>query len=698
MTSTQQATGDIDLGGYQPTDTFFGPPYIDADEQWENPPHRMIHGGFEGTDTRFRFHFPPPNVYRGRLLAPILGGNGGSEDGFTTELVSGTGSISSAFRRGALMMQSNQGHIGETLDPKAGEDPTVYAYRATNESARLARFVAEQIYGEAPHHCYVYGGSGGGARSPNCFENGPDVWDGALPFCGAASVGGEPDQRLTGGPIAFTSMLNVQRVLGDKLAVVVDATAPGGSGDPYHGLTVVQRQELSTLYKLGFPRGDEPVIGSPLGMMWWWAAHADLLYEQVPSYFSRFFTEPGYAGYDDPGVVADRIDRTVKVLRVLTGREVLEDPRFDGQEHEFFRGFAGVMGSLSPEGTSLPVVVELEDVGEGYRLGSGIRIGTGEAAGRQLYAEAVDGNFYLVEGHDINSNLRLRGVVPGDEVHVDNSGFLAYCYRYRHFVQDTQQFESLCVDGTPIFPQHPQMLLSPLTAVNQRGIFSGKMIWVQMTHDYALWPIMAIAYHRGVRELQGEDGERERFRMRWAEHAEHGPPDMVGNQPGRQPNTWLINYGPIIEQTLDDLIAWVEDGVEPNGTNYSYKDGVLTLPETAVERGGIQPVVRVTANGGSRADVTVGEDVTVSVRAEVPPGAGTVVSVDWDFDGEGTYPLHDDRPDGTLSTIDLSTTHSYDRPGTYYVTALVRSHRQGDLDDTTRHVPNLAQARVVVRQ
>jgi hypothetical protein len=288
--------------------------------------------------------------------------------------------------------------------------------------------------------------------------------------------------------------------------------------------------------------------------------------------------------------------------------------------------------------------------------------------------------------------------VPGDEVHVDNGRFLAYCYRYRHFVQDTEQFESLCVDGTPIYPQHPQMLLSPLTAVNQRGIFGGKMIWVQMTHDYALWPIMAIAYHRGVHHLQGEDGERERFRMRWAEHAEHGPPDMVGNQPGRQPNTWLINYGPIIEQTLDDLIAWVEDGVEPSGTNYSYKDGVLTLPPTALERGGIQPVVLVTANGASLADVAVGEDVTVSVHAEVPPGAGTVVSLDWDFDGEGTYPLRDDRPDGKLSTIDLSTTHSYDRPGTYYVTALVRSHREGDLDDTTRHVPNLAQARVVVRQ
>ena len=46
--------------------------------------------------------------------------------------------------------------------------------------------------------------------------------------------------------------------------------------------------------------------------------------------------------------------------------------------------------------------------------------------------------------------------------------------------------------------------------------------------------------------------------------------------------------------------------------------------------------------------------------------------------------------------INLSTTHEFDRPGVYFVTALVHSHRDGDVNATFRRIPNLAQARVAV--
>ena len=52
----------------------------------------------------------------------------------------------------------------------------------------------------------------------------------------------------------------------------------------------------------------------------------------------------------------------------------------------------------------------------------------------------------------------------------------------------------------------------------------------------------------------------------------------------------------MIEQSLRDLVAWVEDAVVPAGTSYTFRDGKVTLPATAAERGGIQPVVRATAN------------------------------------------------------------------------------------------------------
>ena len=74
----------IELANYQVTDPFFGAPYIDVDEERDEPvPHRHVHGGFEGTDTRFRFYFPPADSgYEGRMFNPLSGAHGGTEDFF----------------------------------------------------------------------------------------------------------------------------------------------------------------------------------------------------------------------------------------------------------------------------------------------------------------------------------------------------------------------------------------------------------------------------------------------------------------------------------------------------------------------------------------------------------------------------------------------------------------------------------------
>ena len=85
-------------------------------------------------------------------------------------------------------------------------------------------------------------------------------------------------------------------MLGDALPDVVDATAPGGSGDPFGGLTAEQRVTLATLYKLGFPRGAEdqihPVTIAVNGVV-------PGLRDLDPGYFDDFWTEPGYAGTGD---------------------------------------------------------------------------------------------------------------------------------------------------------------------------------------------------------------------------------------------------------------------------------------------------------------------------------------------------------------------------------------------------------------
>ena len=106
-------------------------------------------------------------------------------------------------------------------------------------------------------------------------------------------------------------------------------------------------------------------------------------------------------------------------------------------------------------------------------------------------------------------------------------------------------------------------------------------------------------------------------------------------------------------------------------------------------------MVAVTANGGDLAEVGVGEPVTLEVHAEAPPAGGTIISVEWDFDWRGSFPFSHEV-DGTSATVVLSTTHAYDQPGTYFATARVASHREGDVGAAHRRLQNLASARVVV--
>ena len=120
------------------TDSFFGAAWTDVDEWRDTPvPHRYVHGGFAGTDTRFSFYFPPPQQWQGRLLQTLEGGNGGHEH--TAQSGVGTmGGIAFAAESGAYLVESNQGHIGSDLSIMFSE-PTVHAYRASAQSARYSK-------------------------------------------------------------------------------------------------------------------------------------------------------------------------------------------------------------------------------------------------------------------------------------------------------------------------------------------------------------------------------------------------------------------------------------------------------------------------------------------------------------------------------------------------------------------------------
>ena len=273
-----------------------------------------------------------------------------------------------------------------------------------------------------------------------------------------------------------------------------------------------------------------------------------------------------------------------------------------------------------------------------------MHVTSGKAAGRRLHVTCAVGDLLLCSSYGEHNVVRFRGVTAGDDVHVSNRDFLAYCYFPRHHVHDSVNYDSLRVDGHPMFAQHPSPPGPPLSATPWTGRYQGKLLWVHFTHDSAVWPPQAFLYRDVVQRAQAERDVAERYRLRWVRHAEHVPVAVVPDAPGiRASNTRLIDYQPVLEQSLADLVAWVEDGIAPPVEQYRYdQDGRVAFPESAAERAGIQPVVTVTANGAARAEVRTGEEVTLQVRAEVAPGAGSVVDVQWDVDGSGDFPYRDD--------------------------------------------------------
>src|SRR3546814_19041216 len=63
------------------------------------------------------------------------------------------------------------------------------------------------------------------------------------------------------------------------------------------------------------------------------------------------------------------------------------------------------------------------------------------------------------------------------------------------------------------------------------------------------------------------------------------------------------------------------------------------------------------------------------VEAEAPPGAGTITHLDWDFDGSGRFVVSQSVEQGQTS-VALTTTHAYARPGTPFAPPSVRLNRE----------------------
>ncbi|HEX2382174.1 MAG TPA: PKD domain-containing protein [Acidimicrobiales bacterium] len=682
------------------SDDYFGDPYVDTDE-WRDDGDgirfRYVHGGFDGTDTRFSFYFPPEDVYQNRFISWIEGGQGGSEVNALTGGPIATVSTTFGAEVGAVIVESNQGHIGADL-AGCGGDSSILCWRASAESARYMKQLATEMYGAAPRYGYVTGGSGGGVRSINCFER-TDVWEGAVPF-----VMPHPGQG-----VFFSFLANVIRLLTrEERAALAARTGLGGSGDPFESLNGEQREALAALYRAGFPRGAEFVLSNPFEAVLVWSWHSSELMEHDRSYWHDFWAVPGYAGADRPSTFEPfLLEEKSRVAKVVTAGDLLASAT---EEEWAAGGAAGLIGRamamVMPESPFAVVVEGLDRAALDQATGAKVHIGSGIGAGRIVVCLGVVGDALVCSASGEAGNLLFDEVQAGDEVTVSNRDFLAYCHYHRtqtdldldQFGEHYPEFEQQVVDGHAVFPTRATFgFETVMVSSRYQYDWAGKMIICQNVHDIGTWPVGAVNYHQRLLKLRGEQATDRDFRVWWFDHAAHTPGSMFPSVGRPHATTRLIEYGGAIQQALRDVIAWVEDDVEPPArSQYEHTvSGAVHLPHQAADRRGIQPVPALTINGTVVASAKTGQPVRLDLRVDVPHGAGSIIAIEWDVTGDGMWEPEPEI-DGTKASLTASKQHTYTEPGTYWPSVRVTSHRDGLVDATTRRVPNLAQSRLDV--
>lgn len=666
-------------------DPLFSQPYIDVDE-WRDAPvrHRYVHGGFKGTETRFSYYFPPKEKYQGRFfqyITPVPDSEYLSQNGKGEE-----DKIGFAVASGAYLIETNGGGPAGALMPGMA-DQTIGGYRANAAAAQYSRLVAQKFFGGGRPYGYAFGGSGGAFRTIGGFEKTTGVWDGVVPF-------------VMGSPIAIPNLFSVRmhamRILHDKFPQIVDATDVGGSGDMYAGLNEEEREALREVTRMGFP----PPSWFGYKTM---GVHAfSVLYPGIvmadPSYFTDFWTVPGYLGANPPpSLVKARLQYPSTIKAAIPAGEAadrgLPVARMPGQS----RGTADkAWQAMQEQAAKLPAAFQLAGTPPDVNfLGGDLVILSGAAAGKTVQLRAIQGDMVVLSAPD----AKVVGLIqPGDQVRVDNSNFLAAQTYHRHQVPSRDFYvwdQFLRPDGQPIYPQR-RMLLGPLFAANaaggpsQSGKFQGKMILVESLWDREAFPWQADWYLKRVQANLGDKFD-DNFRVWFTDRALHGDSSQQQEDPTR-----TVSYLGVLHQALRDLSAWVEKGVAPpQSTAYQIDDGQVVVPPTAAARRAVQPVVQVRANGQTRADVRVGQPVTLTAEAEVPPGTGVIVAAAWDLDGAGKFPVAEPLPKPAQPRLAVTRTQTFDKPGTYFPTLRVAAQRKAD-GTPFAHLQNLGRVRVVV--
>lgn len=674
-------------GPYSPdSDPLFAQPYTDVDE-WRDGPvrHRYVHGGFRGTNTRFSFYLPPPELYRGRFfqhITPVP-----DNENLAQKMPPGPfNKIAAAIAGGAYFVETNGGgQIDLTQGSLALADPTITAYRANAAAAAYSRKVAMEMYGAKRPYGYAYGGSGGGFRTIGGIENTHGVWDGVVPYVIGSTMA---------IPNMFTVRMQALRVLRDRMPAIVDAMEPGGSGDPYAGLSEYEASVLREIETMGFPM--QSWFGwRTMGLHGFAALYGGVAMAD-PTYFTDFWSKPGYLGHDRPELFEkDRIRFSTRVGEPITAEQAARlglsaDPFAPANRGGVDTAYKGPPGEANRivgfRLAHMPPQV--------YFLGGELVVGSGAGAGRKLMLSTLKGDVVML---GVADPKLAASIAAGDEVTVDNSNFLAMETYHRHQVPGPDfpvwdQFRK--ADGTPKFPQRPTLLgprfVESTSGSRMTGRFEGRMIVVASLWDREAMPWQADWYRQRVAKNLGAETDN-RFRLWFTQHALHG------DEPTTEAASRVVSYVPALNRALRDLADWVENGkAPPASTGYRVAEGQILVAPNATARAGVQPVVSLSVNGARRVEVKAGQSVTFKGRISAPPGAGSLVGADWDLDGTGRFAASSRiRPGAKQSSVTIR--HRFERPGTWFVGLRGSVQRDDEAGQPYTRIDNIDRVRVVVR-
>lgn len=223
------------------------------------------------------------------------------------------------------------------------------------------------------------------------------------------------------------------------------------------------------------------------------------------------------------------------------------------------------------------------------------------------------------------------------------------------------------------------------------------MILIGNLLDMDAYPWQGDWYAQRVRAEYGNEFS-EKFRIWFNDNADHHDGSVIVSGRHDNHNVRLVSYVGILQQALRDVSAWVERGADPAAsTDYRVVDGQVVLNADSTRRNGIQPAVNLTVSGQKSEVLSSGDSVTLKAVIDVPAGAGTITSIEWNPTGTS----RDFRPASFVPAgkrLEVTSPRfTYGTRRVYFPVIRITLHREGDNNSGAAGVQNIDRVRLTVR-